>query len=102
MLIESNAKAVKEIVGISSRELTGVGERSAEGVGVGVVLNGFDNITETLSFKVLLSHDNMNIINVLLDIRKVTFMNITRVDWVSHKSLVVWNWPGWGRHNSKR
>ena len=66
-----------------------------------MLFNGFDNITESISFKLFFSEDRVEIRALDGDVGKLSLINIPRVHWVSHKSLIVWNWPGWGGHNSK-
>ena len=66
-----------------------------------MLFNGFNNITESISLKLLFSKDRVEIGAFDSDVGKLSLINITRVHWVSHKSLVVWNRPGWGGHNSK-
>ena len=66
-----------------------------------MVLNSFDNVSKTALSKLFFSHDHVHIVDTLGDVGEVTFVNITGVYWVAIKSLVVWNWPGWGSHHSE-
>ena len=66
-----------------------------------MLFNGFDNITESVSLKLFFSEDRVEIRALDGDVGKLSLINIPRVHWVSHKSLVVWNWPCWGCHYSQ-
>ena len=101
VLLESNTKAVKEIICVSLGEHGGIGEAGSVGSAVSVILNSFDNVSESLLLESLLSEDGVDIIALDGNIGEVSLINISGVHWMSHKSLVVRNWPGWGRHNSQ-
>ena len=60
-LIECNVQAVEKILGVGVRELGRVVERRAVGIGVGVILYSFDDVTETISSECLLSHEHVDI-----------------------------------------
>ena len=101
VLFESNGKAVKEIFSVSLAEWSAVLETSLVGVGVSVVLNSLNNVTESEFSESLLGEDRVTIIHFLFDVGKVSFANISGVHWVTSESLVVWNGPGRGGHNSQ-
>ena len=102
VLLESNAEAVEEIISVSLAKHGAIGEAGSVGSAVSVVLNSFNNVSESLLPESLLSEDGVDIIALDGNIGEVSLINISGVHWMSHKSLVVRNWPGWGRHNSKR
>ena len=101
VLLESNAEAVEEIISVSLAEHGAISEAGSVGCAVSVVLNSFNNVSESLLPESLLSEDGVDIIALDGNIGEVSLINISGVHWMSHKSLVVRNWPGWGRHNSK-
>ena len=101
VLLECNTKAIEEIIGVSLGEHGGINERSLIGFAVTMLLNGLNNVAKTVSLQGLLSDDRVEVRALLINVRKLSLINITSVHWVSHKSLIVRNWPGWSRHNSK-
>ena len=101
ILLKSDSKAIEEVISVSSGELGAICKASAVCCSVGVVLDSLNNMSETLGLKSLLSKDGVEIIALLSNVGKVSLVDISGVDWVSHESLVIWNWPGWGAHNSK-
>ena len=101
ILLKSDAKAIEEVFSVGSAELGAICEASAVCGSVGVVLYSLNDMSKTLLLESLLSKDGVEIIALLGDVGKVSLVDISGVDWVSHESLVVWNWPGWGAHNSK-
>ena len=95
VLLKSNTKAIKKIFGICRGEHRGISERCLKSFAVTVLLNSLNNISKTISLQSLLSENRVEVRAFLIDIRKLSFINITRVHWMSHKSLIVWDWPGW-------
>ena len=101
VLLEGNTKAVEEIISVSLAEHGTVGEASSISSAVSVVLDGLNDVSESLLLKSLLGEHGVEVIALDGDVGKVSLIDISGVHWMSHKSLVVRNWPGWGRHNSK-
>ena len=101
ILLKSDAKAIEEVLSVSSGELGAICKASAVCCSVGVVLYSLNDMSETLFLELLLSKDNVEVAAFLGDVGEVSLADISGVDWVSHESLVIWNWPGWGAHNSK-
>ena len=101
ILLKSDSKAIEEVISVSSGEFGAILKASAPCFSVGVVLYSLNNMSEALLLKSLLSKDGVDIAALLSDVGKVSLVDISGVDWVSHESLVIRNWPGWGAHNSK-
>ena len=101
VLLEGNAKAVKEIISVSLAEHGTVGEASSIGSAVSVVLDSFNDVSESLLLESFLGEHGVEVIALDGDVGKVSLIDISGVHWMSHKSLVVRNWPGWGGHNSE-
>ena len=102
VLLEGNAEAIEEIISVGLAEHRAVCEASSVGSAVSMVLNSLNNVSESLGLELLLSNHGVEIIALDGNVGEVSLIDISGVHWMSHKSLVVWNWPGWGRHNSKR
>ena len=68
VLVESNIKAVKEIFSVSSAEHGAVLETSAISIGVGMVLNCFNNVTEASISELFFSKNGMEIVDVFTDV----------------------------------
>lgn len=102
MLLESNGEAVEKILAVSLSEWAGVGEAGSKGLGVGMVLDSFNYVSESLGLQVLLGQNSMNVRTIFCDVTQVSLVDVTRVHWVTQESLVVWNWPGWSGHHSER
>ena len=101
ILLKSDTKAIEEVISVSSGELGAICKASAVCCSVGVVLYSLNNMSEALFLELLLSKDGVEIIACLSDVGKASLVDISGVDWVSHESLVIRNWPCWGAHNSK-
>ena len=102
ILLESDTKAIEKVLSVGSGELGAVCEASAVSCGVGMVLYSFNDVSKTLSFESFLGEDNVDISAWLGNVGEVSLVDISGVDWMSHESLVIWNWPGWSAHNSER
>ena len=101
VLFVGNAEAVEEIVSVGLAEHGAVGEGGGIGGAISVVLDGLHDVSESLSLKLLLGDHGVQIVALNGDVGQVSLIDISRVHWVSHQSLVIRNWPGWGRHNSQ-
>ena len=101
VLLEGNAEAIKKIISVGLAEHGAISEASCVSGAISVVLNSLNNVSESLLLELLLSDNGVEVIALDGNVREVSFVDISRVHWMSHKSLVVRNWPGWGRHNSK-
>ena len=101
VLLEGNTEAVEEVISVSLAEHGAISEAGCVGSAISVVLNSFNNVSESLLLESLLGEHGVEVIALHGDVGKVSLIDISGVHWVSHKSLIVRNWPGWGRHNSK-
>ena len=68
VLVESNVKAVEEIVSVCSAEHGAILETSAVSIGICVVLNSLDNVTESLFSELFFSHNDMHVVDVFSDV----------------------------------
>ena len=100
LLIEGNAEAVEQVLSVRVGEVTGVIEAQAVGLGVGVVLDGLNNVAETLLSEALLGEDSMDVRALNIDVREGTLVDIARVDGVLIDALVVGNGPGRRGHDA--
>ena len=101
VLLVSNAEAVEEIISVGLAEHRAIREAGGESGAITVLLDGLNNVSETLCLELLLGHHGVEISALNSDVGKVSLVNISGVHWMSKKSLIVWNWPSWGGHNSK-
>ena len=101
VLLEGDSEGVEEVLSVSLAEHLAVSERGAISGSITVLLNGLNNVSETLILKLLLSNESVDIIALLGNVGEASLVDITRVNWVSHQPLVVWDWPGWGGHDSE-
>ena len=100
-LLEWDVEAIKEILGICITELSWIFEASAECFRVSVILNCLHHVSQTCRDQVLFRNNGVNVGAVLSNTHEVSLIDISRVDWVSHNSLVVWYWPRWSGHHSQ-
>ena len=92
-LVEGYVEAIQEILSVGVRELGRVSEARAVSGRVGVVLDSLNNVAEAITPKSLLGHNSMDIIDRFSNARQFSLINISRVHWVLHNSLVVWHGP---------
>ena len=100
LLIKGNTEAIKEIFGVSLREISRIREASGISCSVGMVLNGFNDVSKTFFSESFLGKDSMHIITLNINIVQGTLVNISRLNWVLVDTMIVRNWPGRSGHNS--
>ena len=101
-MLEGNSKAIQQVLGVSRCEWGAIVEGQEVSIGLGVVLDGLNNVTEAILLQSLLCFHNMDIADWDSDVLEAALIDVSGVHWVAHQSLVVWNWPGWGGHHSQR
>ena len=64
-----------------------------------MLLNGFYNVSLALEEEVFFGSYDVMVFDWLGNLvkRSSDFLDIL---WSTERSLVVWDWPGWGRHHS--
>ena len=100
-LLEWNVQAIKKVFGVCITKKSWVFEACAECFSVSVILNSLDNVSKTFSDQVLFGNNSVNVRAVLCNAAEISLVNISWIDWMSHNSLVIWNWPCWCRHHSQ-
>ncbi len=100
VLLVGNAEAFKHIVNIGFAEQGAVLEAGQVGVNVVMVFDCLNNVTLAVKFEQFLSDQSVTVVKGNVEVGQVAIRSV-EVGRVTEGTLVVWNGPGWGRHDAK-
>ena len=92
ILLASGTEAVKQVVEVGLRELSGVTELCLVRVDVVVLLDGLNNVALALKLEELLGHHHVRVVKFNGEVAEIS-LNSTKVSRVAEGTLVVRDGP---------
>ena len=99
-MFTGSAEAVKKIIGVCLRELSGITELGRVIVNVVVLLDCLNNVALAFKLEELLSHHDVGVVDGYHEVTKIT-LDLVQVGWVAEGTLVIGDGPLGSSHDAK-